>query len=212
MTPTLDAPTTSPATIEPARGISRRAALRRAGAGGAAVAGAALLGREVSAAARQTTETDREAFLAISDGIIAALNAGDPDALDAWVAPDAIGHVPLTSAGEGKDLSWVKDRLALSGTAFPERKISVKGIIIDGDQISAHGVFEGTHDGPLLDLSPTGGKIVVAWIAFVTVKAGKVSEYWYQIDALGALEQFGLFAIDGEAASAGKDDEEESDY
>ncbi len=88
----------------------------------------------------------------------------------------------------------------LAVAAFPNRKIAIKGIIIEGNQISAHGTFEGTHDGPLQEVSPTGGKVVVAWIAFVTVIDGKVSEYWYQIDALGALEQFGLFAIDGEVA------------
>jgi len=198
--------TVSPARVDLERGISRRCALRRAGVGAAAVAGAALIGRAPAAsAARQTADADRAAYVDISDGIIAALNGDDPGALDAWVAPDAVGHVPLSTPGEGKNLSWVKERLLVAVTAFPERKITVKGLIVEGDQISAHGIFEGTHDGPLKDLSPTGGKIVVAWIAFVTVKAGKVSEYWYQIDSLGALNQFGLFALDGETGEGDSD-------
>lgn len=159
-----------------------------------------MLGNAPTAvAARQTADTGRVEHLALADGIIAALNGDDPNALDAWVAPDAIGHVPLAKPGEGKDLSWVKDRLGIAGKAFPKRNITIKGIIVDGDQISAHGTFEGTHEGPLQELSATGGKVIVAWIAFVTVTDGTVSEYWYQIDALSALEQFGLFAIDGES-------------
>jgi len=180
-------------------GISRRAALRRAGGGGLVLAGAAMLGNAPSTiAARQTADTARADHLALADGIIAALNGDDPNALNAWVAPDAIGHVPLAKPGEGKDLTWVKDRLRIAGKAFPKRNIAINGIIVDGDQISAHGTFEGTHEGPLQELSATGGKVIVAWIAFVTVTDGKVSEYWYQIDALSALEQFSLFAIDGE--------------
>ena len=177
--------------------MSRRAALRRVGGGGAALATAAVLGTATaSSAAQGNAEADREAYVEIADGIIAALNGDNPNDLDKWVEPDAIGHVPLANPGEGKALQWVKDRLELAATAFPNRKISVKGIIIEGNQISAHGIFEGTHEGPLQELSPTGGELNVPWLAFVTVVDGKVAEYWYQIDALGALKQFGLFEVD----------------
>lgn len=178
------------------RAMSRRAALRRVGGGGAVLATAAVLGtRSPALSAQVNAEADREANLALADGIIAALNGDDPNDLDQWVEPDAVGHVPLADVGEGKNLKWVKDRLVLAAEAFPDRKITVKGIIVEGNQIAAHGIFEGTHEGPLQELSPTGGKVVVRWLAFVTVVDGKVSEYWYQVDALGALKQFGLFEV-----------------
>jgi predicted ester cyclase len=187
--------------------MSRRAALRRAGGGGAALATAAVLGSTAPASASQeNAASDREGYVAIADGIIAALNGDNPNDLDQWVEPDAIGHVPLAEPGEGKALQWVKDRLELASTAFPDRTISVKGLIVEGNQISAHGIFEGTHEGPLQELSPTGGKLTVPWLAFVTVVDGKVTEYWYQIDALGALKQFGLFEVDSVT------DESVSDY
>ncbi len=178
-------------------GMSRRAALRRVGGGGAALAAAAFVGSAAFATASQeNADADREAYVAIADGIIAALNGDNPDDLDQWVEPDASGHVPLASPDDGKDLKWVKDRLELSVKAFPNRKISINGIIIEGNQIAAHGIFEGTHEGPLQELSPTGADLVVPWIAFVTVANGKVTDYWYQVDALGALKQFGLFEVD----------------
>ena len=192
--------------IGPAQNMSRRAALIRVGGGGAALTAAAVLGSSAPAmAAQENADGDREAYLAIADGIIAALNSGNPDDLDQWVEPDAIGHVPLASPGEGKDLKWVKDRLELSVEAFPNRKIKLIGVIIEGNQIAAHGVFEGKHEGPLQELSPTGGELVVPWIAFVTVVDGKVTEYWYQVDALGALKQFGLFEVDDIAEDSDSD-------
>ena len=192
--------------IGPAQSMTRRSALLRVGGGGAALATAAVLASGTSAlGAQENAEADRKEFLAIADGIIAALNGDNPDDLDQWVEPDAIGHVPLATPGEGKGLTWVKDRLLLAAEAFPNRKISVKGILIEGNQIAAHGIFEGTHEGPLQELSPTGGELTVSWLAFVTVVDGKVTEYWYQIDALGALKQFGLFEVENVTEETGAD-------
>ena len=193
--PTRDAP----AHIAPSDGMSRRAALSRVGGGGAVLAATLLASGASSVAAQENADAGREAYVAIADGIIAALNGDNPDDLDQWVEPDAIGHVPLANPGEGKALTWVKDRLVLAAEAFPNRSIKVNGIVIEGNQVAAHGVFEGTHEGPLQELSPTGGDIVVSWLAFVTIVDGKVTEYWYQIDALGALKQFGLFEVDNVA-------------
>jgi predicted ester cyclase len=185
-------------------GLSRRAALRRVGVGGVTVAGMALIGERAHRTgvnAQEIGALSREELQALAEGVVAALNADDPDALDRWVAADVVGHVPLAAPGETADLAWVKEKNALGHTALPDAEISLDGVAIDGTLIAAHGRFRGTHRGDSVDLPATGRSVDVGYVIIVRVDGGKVVEYWYQLDTIGALFQLGLFSledVDGE--------------
>jgi predicted ester cyclase len=183
-------------------GLSRRAALRRVGAGGVTAAGMALLGERAlaSAAVRQESAASRDDLLALAEDIVDALNGDDPDALDRWVAADVAGHVPLSAPGETRDLSWVKEKNALGHAALPDAEITLDGVAIDGDLIAAHGRFRGTHLGESAEVPATGRRVEVGYVIIVRVAGGKVVEYWYQLDTLGALAQLGLFTLDDTGA------------
>lgn len=190
--------------------LSRRAALRRVGAGGIAVAGMALLTdpSAASAASRQSGDADapsRDDLLALAEGIVGALNSGDPDAFDTWIAEDVVGHVPLASPEPGTGREWIKEKTALAARAASDAVISLDGVAIDGDLIAAHGRLRGAHDGEFLGFAPTGRAVEIAYVVFVRVADGKAVEYWYQVDALRALEQVGLFALDGDEGSDADD-------
>lgn len=183
--------------------LTRRVALRQLGGGGIAAAGAAMLNspaHEVSA--RQESETSRADFLAIGQGVVDALNGDVPSAFDAWVAEDVTGHVPLFESPAKQNRAWLAEKWELSRKAFPNREITLDGVVVEGDLIAAHGTARGTHDGAIGLLPPTGNKLSVGYVIVARVADGKVVEYWYQLDTLLALKQLGLFSLEDGATCA----------
>lgn len=177
------------------RWLSRRAAMRVGGVGAMAAA-MGLWARPGAAAGQKESGPTRREAEAIGRGITDAL-ASDPDALEDWVAEDVVGHVPLAPKGSGKGLNGLKAKAAAVIAAFPDAAITVEDLAVDGDRVSAHGEIRGTHDGPLPGFPATGKRVRVQYVIFARVERGKVAEYWYQLDTLGALKQLELFALDG---------------
>ena len=65
-------------------------------------------------------------------------------------------------------------------------------MISDGDIVAYYGTFEGTHEGEIMGIKPTGKHIIVDDCTVFHIKDGKiVSEKGY-MDALGFLQQLGV--------------------
>ena len=179
------------------RGVSRRALLGRLGGGGLAVAGAATLARPALAAPGAQADAD---LGALARRVVAAVNAGDAEALDRWVAEDFVGHVPVPLPGAGKGLAGVKENLAALRAAFPDGELTIEDIVVEGDSVVVRGVFRGTHRGRFLGIPATGARLEVPGVCVARVAGGKAVEYWSHFDQLAALAQAGLFALPAEAA------------
>jgi predicted ester cyclase len=118
-----------------------------------------------------------------------------------------VGHIPLQPDGAEKGLDGLKHYASSIIDAISDAEITVEGLAIDGDKIVAHGELHGTHDGVLALLPATGKQVRVQYVIFTRIDQGKVVEYWYQLDILGALTQLGLFSIDDVT-----EDSEDEDY
>ena len=187
------------------RWLSRRATLRwLASAGGAAAAALRLGGRPANAARQDESGPTRAEAEALAKGITDALTS-DPDRLDEWVAEDVVGHIPLAPDGAGKGLAGLKEKASVIIAAISDAEITVDGLAVDGETVAAHGEIHGTHDGPLADLPATGARVRAQYVIFTRIADGKVVEYWYQLDILGALQQLDLYAIpEGDDAGDGE--------
>jgi predicted ester cyclase len=176
-------------------GGTRRAALRAAGLVGATAAALRFGHRPAGAAPGATGDLSRAEAEALAHGVAGALTS-DPDRLDEWVAADVVGHIPLQPDGAEKGLEGLKHYASVIIDAISDAEITVEGLAIDGDKIVAHGELHGTHDGTLAILPATGKQVRVQYVIFTRVEYGKIAEYWYQLDVLGALNQLDLFSID----------------
>lgn len=177
------------------RWLSRRAALRRLGIAGA-VATAAMPGaRPTGAIRREDAGPSRAEAQVLARGIADAL-ASDPARLGEWVAEDVVGHVPLAPVGSGKGLAGLMAKAAVAVAALPDATITVAGLAVDGETVSARGEIRGTHTGDVAGFPATGESLRIQYVIFTRVVDGKVVEYWYQLDVLGALGQLGLFSFD----------------
>jgi steroid delta-isomerase-like uncharacterized protein len=177
-------------------GVTRRRALGRLSAGGVlAVAGAAATAG-TAAGARQEPTDGAPALEELARAVVAAINAGDAEALDAWVAEDFVGHAPVPLPGAGKGLAGVKENLAALRAAFPDAELTVEDIVAEDDTVVVRGVFRGTHEGEFIGVPATGAALEIPGVCVARVVDGKAVEYWSHFNQLVALEQAGLFSLD----------------
>ncbi len=78
-------------------------------------------------------------------------------------------------------------------TAFPELHHTVEDQIAENDKVVNRVTARGTHIGYFQVIPPTSRQITIIDILIARLKQGKVTELWAQFDALGLLEQFGVF-------------------
>jgi predicted ester cyclase len=78
-------------------------------------------------------------------------------------------------------------------SSFPDARISVLGVVAEGDLVAVHLQLRGTHQGEFMGAAPTGNPVDFRVMAFLRFAPdGKVAERWTRLDELGLLTQIGL--------------------
>ena len=78
--------------------------------------------------------------------------------------------------------------------ALPDVTVLVDDMIAEGEKVAVRWTFRGTHQGPLLSLSPTGRSVQVSGLTFYRIIGGKVVEETGIGNTLGLLQQLGAVA------------------
>jgi predicted ester cyclase len=120
---------------------------------------------------------------------LAAGDAGDVDAFDDLLHPDAVIHAPLglstTSADEEKGV-W-RDALA----AMPDLRHDVQEVVVDGDVEMARVVVTGTLQASFAGVSGTGRRFQIDQAVIVHLRQGRIAEAWEIADIAALLAQVG---------------------
>lgn len=118
---------------------------------------------------------------------LTAGDAGDLDAFDDLLHPDAVIHAPgnlsTTSAEEEKEV-W---RQALA--AMPDLRHEVQEVVVDGDVEMARVVVTGTMKGGFGGIEGTGRSFRIDQAVITHLREGKVAEAWEIADIAGLREQ-----------------------
>ena len=128
---------------------------------------------------------------------IEAYNARD-DAGEADVrAPGYVGHAPASLEPEplGSE-AWVAF-LAGFTRGFPDLQLTIEDAVGEGDLVAQRVHFSGTHTGEFQGLPPTNRKVSFSGLELNRFEDGRVVEHWFQLDALGLLQQLGLMVVPG---------------
>lgn len=75
--------------------------------------------------------------------------------------------------------------------AYGARHFNTRLFIEDGDWAACIGQCEATHAGPLMGIAPTGRRIVIPYIDFWRIEAGKIAENRVNVDVPYVLHQLG---------------------
>jgi predicted ester cyclase len=115
---------------------------------------------------------------------LAAGDAGDFDAFDRLLHPDAIIHAPAglsTASAEEEKAVW-RDALA----AMPDLRHDVQEVLVDHDVEMARIVVTGTLSMPFAGVDGTGRSFRIDQAVITHLRDGKVAEAW-EIADIAAL-------------------------
>ena len=116
---------------------------------------------------------------------------GNIDLVDELLAPDYINHTPA-SPDQPTGPEGVKGVVAMFRSAIPDLRVVVEDMIAEGDKVAVRCTLEGTQEGELFGVPPTGQQLSIKSIAVERVSDGKIREHWRVTDSLDMMQQLGV--------------------
>ena len=87
-------------------------------------------------------------------------------------------------------------------TAFPDGKMTVDDLVVDGDLVGIRNTWHGTHTADFYGIPATGKTVHVTSIGIDRVVDGQVVEGWGELDMIGMMQQLGVMPMVGPGAVA----------
>ena len=76
--------------------------------------------------------------------------------------------------------------------AFPDLRIDVEDVLVDGDRVAVRCSVTGTHTGPGVAAGPTNKPATFTGMSIVRIENGKIAEAWNTFDFLSMYKQLGM--------------------
>jgi len=131
---------------------------------------------------------------------VEAMNSGDLAVLSQVVAPEFVHRNPanpqMRPGPEG-----MKQLIGAWRAAFPDAHEVIDDMIAEGDKVVTRWSFQGTQQGELMGIPPTGKPVGFSGIFIDRVAGGRIVEHWDEADILGVLQQLGVVAMQPAAGS-----------
>lgn len=109
--------------------------------------------------------------------VVSALDKGQVDKLDAYIASDVVDHDINPSMTNKTGLAAVKDMFTYYHKIFPDMKTTIHSIATSGDMLFAYITFSGTTSEPYMGM-PANHKSLMDGVDIVRFKDGKAVEHW----------------------------------
>lgn len=117
---------------------------------------------------------------------------GDFDLVDELFARDYVGH-PSGPEETVRGPEGVKEYVGRLREGVPDLTVTVEDQVADGDKVATRWIAQGTHDGELFGIEPTGRTATVTGISIQRFGGdGRIVEAWTNWDLLGMLHQLGV--------------------
>jgi len=110
------------------------------------------------------------------------------DALAEVYADDVVLHEP------GEDIVGIEGLaqfVSMMRSAMPDLRITLEDDMAEGDKVVSRWIAQGTHQGELMGIAPTGNQVTVTGITIHRIEEDKIVEEWENWDALGLMQQIG---------------------
>ena len=113
------------------------------------------------------------------------VGAHDPEAVDRLLSDDFVADGE--TGGRSGRRGAVSDLLA----AFPDLRVEMELILAEGDLVSVHLRWTGTHRGEVAGVEPSGRRVEITSTAMHRVHDGLITESWDEPDLAGLLARLG---------------------
>ena len=95
-----------------------------------------------------------------------------------------------------------KQLLATITRAFPDLHHDIKDMVAEGDKVAVRHIVTGTHKGEFQGIPPSGRKLSLDEMAFLTIIDGRITEGWITSDTMSFMQQIGAIFTDVHATSS----------
>ena len=96
-----------------------------------------------------------------------------------------IGGMPSVDLNEHKGI------LTGVNNAFPDLHHEIVDMVAERNKVAVRLNVTGTHKGEFQGIPPTGKKLSLYEMGFITIIDGKITEGWISADTMGLLQQLG---------------------
>ena len=120
-----------------------------------------------------------------------AWNSRRPEAFDDLITPDVVRHCDATPGVEARSLEQIKEFLVQDTAIFPDFVQTIKLLITEGNHVAVWVTYEGTQQGPMGPLPPSGRKAQFDFGAVFRIDGGKIAEWWVTWDNMKILRSLG---------------------
>ncbi|MFN0253231.1 MAG: ester cyclase [Kofleriaceae bacterium] len=118
------------------------------------------------------------------------------DRLGEFFATDYKEHND-TVASFGPGVVGYQNFLGHLFAAFPDDRVEIELITVDGDLVSYRARESGTHTGVFLNIPATGKRATWTEIQFFRFESGKIVEHWVDVDIFSWFQQLGIIPAMG---------------
>jgi len=121
-----------------------------------------------------------------------AFERGNLDVLDEMMTADFVNHrVP---PGMDSGIGSVKRIVQMERAAFPDLTYTVEQEVQEGDHVMVVTRAEGTHDGAIFGVEPTGRQVSWQQVHIARIENGRMAEHWGVSDLASLWVQIGRTA------------------
>jgi steroid delta-isomerase-like uncharacterized protein len=118
-------------------------------------------------------------------------SSGDFSIADEIYSEDYVGHDPAKPEPI-RGIEGAKEEAAGYRAAFPDLTLTIEQQVAEGDYVVTRWTAQGTHEGDLAGIGPTGVSATTGGISITRIVDGKIVEDYTQWDALGLMTQLGV--------------------
>jgi steroid delta-isomerase-like uncharacterized protein len=95
--------------------------------------------------------------------------------------------------GHSSTVDWNEHKRLLTGVnnAFPDLHHEIVDMVAEGDKVAIRLNVTGTHKGEFQGIPPTGKKLSLDEMGFISIIDGKIVEGWISADTMGLMQQIG---------------------
>jgi len=119
------------------------------------------------------------------------LNDKKFDRADQILVQDYIDHAAIPGQGPGLEEAK-RTKWAMWVAAVPELRVRTDDLFAEGDRVAVRWTAEGTHQGELMGVPPTGKQFQFTGLSIFRIDEGKIAEQWEGWDKLDLMRQLGV--------------------
>lgn len=130
----------------------------------------------------------REIAMLLPDEVINNRNLA---LIDEVLSDDFVDHEELPPGiPPGKEAPKILFGMMLE--AFPDMHATVNHLLVDGDMVTMHMTWSGTHEGEFMGIPATGNTFSINVIDINQIIDGQVVAHWGVMDQMSMMQQLGV--------------------